>query len=722
MDIIEGYLENITYLSEDTRYTIASIRPVNTRSRITVVGYMPPLSRGERIRFKGQWETHPRYGEQFRAQSCRVTLPETVDGIRDYLASGIVRGIGPQMSKRIVGQFGTETFRVIETSPEKLTCVKGIGKDRAVKITDAWKNHHVLRSLMQFLHEIGVKTSCCGKLIKTYGTDALNIIQSDTARLVTELPGDGFLIADAVFRHRGMKKNDPNRIHACILHILQKAANEGHMFLYEDQVVDGLRSLFDIDDDIGMETVASLNRDGRIVIEACMENPERTRIYSRDLYDCEVGIARRIGALMSIPVSTGVMNEEKILEEIERKLIITLSDDQLEVLEKVFQYRVVVITGGPGTGKTTLIRSITALFSVLGKRVSLAAPTGRAARRLSDVTGKKAATIHRLLGYRPMDEAFEKNRDNPLDVDVLIIDETSMVDSLLMFRLIDAVPMTARLVLVGDVHQLPSVGPGNVLADLIRSETIPVFHLKEIFRQAMESAIVINAHRILEGKPFELDPLDDYTWGTDFYFIEESDPNQAASTIVRLYTDVIPDRFSLNMMNDIQVLTPMHKGIIGTLHLNRELQKAVHPDLTVSPSRRFPFQVNDKVMHLKNNYLKEVFNGDIGRIDALDSEQQTLYVDYEGRIVKYGKEDIEELTLAYAISVHKSQGSEYPCVILPVMTRHYIMLQRNLLYTAVTRARKLVILIGTQKALAIAIRNNRPANRLTGLSGRLQMG
>jgi exodeoxyribonuclease V alpha subunit len=450
-----------------------------------------------------------------------------------------------------------------------------------------------------------------------------------------------------------------------------------------------------------------------------LDSSENRIIYLREFHEAENGISNRFKALMSVPIAPHSIDAERISTEVQKKLAIALSEEQIDALEKILSHRVAIITGGPGTGKTTLIRSINAIFEVLGKKVLLAAPTGRAARRLSEVTRRDAKTIHRLLGVNFQDGMFNKNKDNPLDAEAVIIDEASMLDTLLMFHLIDAIPMTAVLILVGDVFQLPSIGPGNVLSDIIKSAQTPVFYLKKIFRQAHQSPIILNAHRIRNGELPVLRSLNDSGSLSEFYFLEQGDPNRVVDAIVELCTTIIPETFSFDPMHDIQVLTPMHKGLVGTTHLNQVLQKELNPNPVTVETTGSTFKVGDKVMHLKNNYQKDVFNGDIGTISVVDLKEQLFSVDYYGRMVNYDFTETDEVSLAYAISVHKSQGSEYPAVILPIMVQHYVLLQRNLLYTAITRGKNLVIIIGTKKALTIALKNDMPKKRLSGLALRL---
>ncbi|MBU3981292.1 MAG: ATP-dependent RecD-like DNA helicase [Proteobacteria bacterium] len=716
---LEGKLEQITYFNKETLYTIAKLKTGNTDNLVTVVGFMGGVSPGEALRIKGTWETHPKYGQQFRIKSYDVTLPASVEGIGSYLQSGIIKGIGPMMASRMVKRFGADTLNVIENCPEKLLEVEGIGKTKATSISNAWKNHHAIRSLMQFLQEAGVKTSYSSILLKEYGMDALKIIQSNPYCLANDIPGIGFYAADTIALSLGKLENEPERVRACIIHLMQQSTNDGHVFAYMDQLTARCKNLFQIDSETTEEAIEDLSASGDLIIENKAELPDKKAVYLKTLHHAEAGLANRLKAFLSVPVVPQGIDSEQISNEVLKKLAIKLSQEQLNVLEKLFFYRAVIITGGPGTGKTTLIRSINAVFEALGKQISLAAPTGRAARRLAELTHRDAKTIHRLLGYNFKDNLFDKNQDNPLDADAVIIDEASMVDTYLMFHLLNAIPMTSMLIMVGDVFQLPSVGPGNVLDDMIKSGVIPVFYLKKIFRQARESSIVLNAHRVLKGEFPLLKHINEPTDLSEFYFIEQNNPEKVLSTIVELCTRAVPERFGFNPVNEIQVLTPMHKGVVGTINLNQMLQKALNPTPVIINAINNSFKLGDKVMHLKNNYQKEVFNGDIGTIISIDGKKEELSVDFYGRTVSYDFTETGELSLAYAISVHKSQGSEYPAVIIPLMTHHYALLQRNLLYTAITRGEKLVIVIGMKKALDIALKNDKPRRRLSMLADRL---
>ena len=715
---LEGRLDHITYHNPDNHYTIAKLSIPKTRSRVTIVGTMAGVSPGESICVEGSWQHHPRFGQQFQIQTYSIHLPDSARGIPNYLKSGFITGIGPAMAKRMVAHFATETIDIIENAPKRLQEIPGIGPVKADAIVDAWNTHHGLRNLMRFLQENNIQTSCIGKLFKAYGSQAVEILKTDPYRIAGDIPHIGFVVADAIARNLGLSLETPRRIQACIIYLLEQFAADGHTFAPEDEMMKRCDDLFQIQPEEVLSNLEILVEKREIVIYTDPADADHKMIYLKHLHEAETGIATKLKALLSMPVMAPALGPDEITGTILEKLAIQLSVEQMAVLEGILSHGAAIITGGPGTGKTTLIRAIGTIFGALGKKIILAAPTGRAARRLSDVTGRKAATIHRLLGYNLTSGYFEKDRNDPLDADVLIVDEVSMVDTVLMFHLLDALPMHCMLILVGDVFQLPSVGPGNVLSDLIQSGVLTVFYLNEVFRQARESAIIMNAHRIRNGRPPLFERPDADGGLSEFYFIEQRDPEKVVSTIVELCRRAIPNKFCLDPMQDIQVITPMHKGEVGTINLNQVLQKALNP-LPGGVDKIQRFKINDKVMHLKNNYIKEVFNGDIGRIKAIDKEAETLAVDYEGRVVAYAFAELEELTLAYAISIHKSQGSEYPAVIVPVTTQHYVMLQRNLIYTAATRGQKLVILIGTRKALAIALKNDKPRQRLSFLAQRL---
>jgi exodeoxyribonuclease V alpha subunit len=716
---LKGHLEKITYYNRENHYTIAKLRISDTQNPVTVLGYMPDPNLGEALKITGTWETHPRFGQQLKIDSFEVILPATVEGIKNYLEAGFIKGVGQKTASRLISHFEDKTLEVIENNPERLLDVKGIGKAAADKIASSWKEHHSIRRLINFLQENGIKTSYGAKIFNLYGRDAVDIISGDPFRLVSDFPKTGFFMADAIIQNTGMPFDESKRAEGCVIHFLQQFSDEGNTFVYKNQLVSNCENHFKIPCDVTRDSIKSLATSGEVVIEKVYNDIDTEAVFLKELCQAEAGIADKINALLSIPASFTGLDSSRITVEILKKLAIKLSSEQLAALEGILSHRVAVITGGPGTGKTTLIKSISALFDTLGKGLCLAAPTGRAARRISEVTGRKAETIHKLLGYNPANGFFEKNRDNPVDADALIIDEASMIDTFLMFHLLQAVHMQSILILVGDAFQLPSVGPGNILSDIIKSKKIETFELKKIYRHAHESPIIVNAHKIRKGKLPDLETAVDAQDLSEFYFIEQNNPKAVVTTIVELCAKKIPERFDFDPLDEIQVLTPMHKGLAGTLNLNHVLQKKLNQNKIMIEKMGNTFKMGDKIMHLKNNYQKEVFNGDIGTIYDIDKKAQMISVDYYGRIVDYDFSEMDEISLAYAISVHKSQGSEYPAVIIPIMMQHLVLLQRNLLYTAITRGRKLVVIVGSKKALLTALNNDKPQRRLSMLADRL---
>ncbi len=719
---LAGHIERVTYYNRENHFTIARLRTDENRRTITIKGTMPEPRVGESIEVRGRWETHARYGQQLTFTAFTVLLPATVDGIRSYLESGFIKGVGLRLIDRIINHFKADTLAVIEANPDRLTEVVGVGKKTARRIAGAWQSHHAARQLVRFLEEAGVDTAYAGRLLREYGSDVIDILCNDPYRVAEDIPRIGFRIADAIVRHADTPVDEMDRARACMFHLFEQAVDQGHAYIAQDQLFDQCdqcRETYDVEPETGTAALNHLVQSGELVVADEAHGTDSPLVFPRLLHQAETVIARRIEAMQSIPLADAPPDSRLITEEVLKKLSITLSTQQEEILSQMLSHKVSVITGGPGTGKTTLIRSITAVMERLGHRVMLAAPTGRAARRLSEVTGRPSATLHKALGYNLVDGRFERSEDDPLAADVVVVDETSMVDTLLMAQLIRAVPVTATLILVGDVFQLPSVGPGNVLSDLIRSQKIITFELTEIFRQDQQSAIVVNAHRVRNGQPPVIAPPDDPDELSEFYFMEQADPERVVETVVKLCQREIPRHLRLDPVRDIQVLTPMHRGPVGTLNLNRVLQDALNPtgEQVEVVGRRF--KVGDKVMHLRNNYRKEVFNGDIGILDSIDLEHERAEVDYDGRKVPYDFVELDELSLAYAISVHKSQGSEYPAVVIPLLTQHYVMLQRNLLYTALSRGKQLVVMVGTTKALNVALKNDRPRQRRSMLARRL---
>ncbi|MFO8049146.1 MAG: ATP-dependent RecD-like DNA helicase [Desulfosudaceae bacterium] len=719
MITIEGNLTRIRFHNRDTLYTVAELKTTGQGTSVTLTGIMPSATPGQSVRVKGDWHNHPRYGRQFKINSCEVMLPASAGGIKRYLKSGLIRGIGPAMADRITSHLGEATLDIIENEPERLTEVPGIGDSKAALIREAWLEHRTVRELMDLLQEKGVDAGYSARIFRLYGPAAINIIKDDPFQLAEDLPGAGFRIADTIALSSGRDPNSPGRVQACLRHLVNGNTNTGNVFIFEEQLLGKCESLFQIDRAEASAGLSDLIRSGCLVSESMPgDDPDVNIIYPAALHEAETGAAARIQALLTAPVFFESDGPDEIMAEVVRQLAIKPSPEQLRVLEEIFYHRVVVVTGGPGTGKTTLIRSIAAVLESSGKKLLLAAPTGRASKRLAEVSGRETGTIHKLLGYNFQDDVFAKNRDNQLRTDAVIVDEASMVDLPLFYNLLLATPVTSTLILVGDVFQLPPVGPGNVLNDLIRSDILPVFHLSEIFRQARQSAIVTNAHQIRRGEAPDLNPVELPGTRAEFCFMEEEDTETLAGKIVTLCRDHLPGQFGLDPLTEIQVLTPMHKGAVGTLNLNQKLQAALNP---ASPETAAGggFRANDKVMHLRNNYGKEVFNGDIGTIAEVDGGQHALTVDYGGRLVEYDLSETDQLSLAYAITVHKAQGSEYPAVVIPMTTRHYPLLQRNLLYTAITRARRLVVLIGTTKAINVAMKRDLPSDRLSLLAYRL---
>ncbi len=709
MITLKGVLGRISFQNPENFYTVGRLKVERVSDPVTVVGKFPGVAEGETLVLEGRWTSHAKYGDQFQVENFTVSLPATVSGIRKYLASGMIRGISKSLAGRIVDRFKEETLEIIENQPERLTQVSGIGTAKRDLIAKAWNAHHAVRRVMQFLQEAGASPDTAGIILKTYGKEAMEVLTNDPFRIAREIPSLGFRMADTLARAHGTETDDGDRLAACLACCLAQFEQEGHVYAPKEELVEAARRQAGVDETAFDPALDRLSDDEVIRIWG-------QKIYPITLFRAESGIASRIKAMVSLPAPGRAVDQGEILEQVLSSLAVKLSQEQLEAVSQILEQRVSVITGGPGTGKTTLVRALCQVFKKQKLSVRLAAPTGRAARRLSQVTGKKAFTLHKLLEFDQESREFGRNFANPLELDAMVVDEVSMVDTDLMYRLLEALPVTACLILVGDTFQLPSVGPGNVLADIMASGRVRVFSLTHIFRQARQSPIICHAHSIRNGDRPDL-KADSGKDPSEFYFIENQSPSKVVETIIELCARRIPRAFP--HIDEVQVLTPMHRGEAGTLNLNQQLQAALNPEGEGIQANGMTYRTGDKVMHLKNNYEKDVFNGDIGVVhEILKSEGQVL-VDYDGRVVPYEVPELDELTLAYAISVHKSQGSEYGAVIIALTSAHYPLLQRNLLYTAMTRGRHLVIMVGSSRAFDLAFDNDRTQRRLSGLKQRL---
>lgn len=718
MMTISGLLERIIYQNEENGFVVAKLQEKGKRELTTIVGNLSGINPGESLRITGRWVHNKKFGEQFRVEHYEITVPATLHGIKKYLSSGLIKGIGPIMSERIVERFGLDTLNIIENSPERLSEVEGIGPKRIAMIRKAWEEQKEIRQIMIFLQGHGVSTAYSAKIFKQYGNRSIEVVRENPYRLAREIHGIGFLTADRIAQNIGIDPNSLIRAKAGVIYVLSELTEEGHLYYPEKELIRKASEMLKVDPEIILKAIAELFREKEIFLEE-IGGKDQKAVYLAPFYIAESGIAQRLRRLKESPSPIRPIRVEKAIEWVQQKLNIELAEKQKEAITLSADSKVLIITGGPGTGKTTIITAILRIFQQLRVRIFLAAPTGRAAKRMAEATGWEAKTIHRLLEFSPQKGGFKRDEENPLEADVVIIDEASMMDTLLMYQLLKALPPQAHLILVGDVDQLPSVGPGNVLRDLIDSGIFTVVRLTEIFRQAQKSLIVVNAHKVNQGE-FPILKGKDEIEKTDFYFIQEEEPEKILGRIIALCEERIPKRFGFHPIREIQVITPMHKGLLGASNLNIELQKRLNPNQHGMTHGSRTFRLGDKVMQIANNYEKEVFNGDIGWVAEIDEEENELIIEFDGRLIPYDHSDLDEIVLAYAISVHKSQGSEYPVVILPVTTQHYVLLQRNLIYTGITRAKKLVVLIGTKKALAIAIKNNKPQLRYTQLSERLK--
>jgi len=716
-DRISGSIERVTFHSEETGFSVLQVKFRGKRYLATVVGTLPSVTPGEWIEAKGHWAIDHQHGRQFKAEHLEVSHPDTIEGIEKYLGSGLIKGIGPQFAARLVQAFGLEVFNVIERQPKSLLDAQGIGPIRYERITTAWEEQKAVRKIMVFLHSHGVGTSRASRIYKTYGEEALGKVQENPYCLARDIWGIGFKTADEIAGRLGVPKDSLIRARAGVEFVLQESTEEGHCAYPREDLTKRASKLLEIPEQKIEEAIEKETEEGTLVQHG---NRGLQLIYLAALDAAERLLAQHLARLAAGSHPCPSINFQKALDWIEKRLSIRLANRQRETLQKATQAKVLVITGGPGVGKTTLVNSIVKILEAKGLRVRLAAPPGRAAKRMSEATGREAQTIHRLLEFDPGTGKFKHHQRNPLKGDLFILDETSMIDLVLAYRMVRAIPLHAGLILVGDVDQLPSVGPGNVLRDIIDSEVFPVQRLNEVFRQAAESSIIMNAHRINAGElPQWPQAKTEQEVDSDFYFIRCSDPGKGAELIQHLIQKRIPERFGFDSVTDIQVLTPMQKGQLGARGLNLMLQSSLNPSESGISRYGYRFSVGDKVMQIVNNYDKDVFNGDIGLVENLQFEERELVVRFEGRRVRYDFEQLDELVLSYAITIHKSQGSEYPCVVIPVHTQHYTLLQRNLLYTAVTRGKRLVVLVGTLKALNISLSKVEARRRITTLRERL---
>lgn len=707
---LSGLVERVTFHSPETGFCVLRLKVRGQRDLVTLVGHAATIGAGEFVQASGAWVNDRNHGLQFKADFLRATPPTTVEGIEKYLGSGLIRGIGPVYAKKMVKAFGEAVFDVIEQEPDRLRQVTGIGPKRAQRIIAGWADQKVIREIMIFLHSHGVGTSRAVRIFKTYGPDAIRLITENPYRLARDIRGIGFKTADAVAARLGIEKTAMIRARAGIGYALAEATDQGHCGVPVAELIPMAVKLLEIDAAI-LETAAELERqDGAVVADSLGGEP---CLFLASLHRAEQAIADRLRRLAGGPVPWPEIDAEKAIPWVEAKAGITLAEGQREALRQAATSKLLVITGGPGVGKTTLVNSILTMLKAKGVSIALAAPTGRAAKRLSESTGMEARTIHRLLETDPQAGGFKRDETNPLDCDLLVVDETSMVDVPLMNALLRAVPGRAALLLVGDVDQLPSVGPGQVLGDVIGSGAVPVVRLTEIFRQAATSRIIVNAHRINAGQMPETPKAGE---NSDFYFVEAATPEAGVAKLIEMVRDRIPRRFGADPVRDVQILCPMNRGGLGARSLNIELQRVLNPP-GESRVERFgwTFGPGDKVMQVENNYDKEVYNGDLGIVSAVDTEEGVLTATFDGRPVTYDFGELDEIVLAYATTIHKSQGSEYPVVVIPVVTQHYTMLHRNLIYTGVTRGKRLVIMLGQRRALAMAVRGVQGRRRWTKL-------
>ncbi|WP_289075124.1 ATP-dependent RecD-like DNA helicase, partial [uncultured Bacteroides sp.] len=705
MQKLRCVVERITYQNPENGYSVMRVKVKGYDELVTLVGNLLEVPAGSVLLCEGDWKVDKRYGSQFVAQTWEEVMPATLYGIEKYLGSGLVKGIGPKFAQLIVSRFGLDTIEIIETDIKRLYEVPGIGQKRVEKIAESWEKQKDIKNVMLFLQGYGVSTAYAAKIYRQYGKESIDTVKTNPYKLADDIWGIGFKTSDTIASKMGYEKNDLRRLKSGVTYTLGHMAEEGNVYAEEEQLVKSAIELLDADEAPVRQAISEMLQSEDLIADA-------EAIYMPPFYYAEVGTANRLNKLLDC-VEGSLFNIIPDISVISKQTGVEYDEVQAEAIREAVSSKVMVLTGGPGTGKTTTTQGIIAALKAMDLRILLAAPTGRAAKRMSEATGMEAKTIHLLLEYNPKD-GYKRNDDNPLEGDALIVDECSMIDLLLMNNLMKAIPAGMRLVLVGDIDQLPSVGAGNVLRDIIDSKRIPVIRLTRIFRQAQESRIVMSAHAINKG----VFPDTSNGKHTDFFFIQQEEPEQAVDTIVKLVKERLPNAYK-RPTSDIQVLTPMQRGVVGAANLNMALQTVLNPGQVSLNRSGYSFRQGDRVMQLRNNYDKEVFNGDLGYIERVDMEDRTLFVCFDGRTVEYDVSELDELTLAYATTIHKSQGSEYPIVVMPVLMTHYVMLQRNLIYTGITRAKKICVLVGTKKALSFAIRNLSVLKRNTKLKERL---
>lgn len=706
MTKLRGVVEHITYQNPENGWSVMKVKVKDYKDLVTLTGSLLDVPVGSVLLCEGQWKVDARYGQQFVVESWEEVMPATIYGIEKYLGSGLVKGIGPAYARAIVSRFGLETLDVIENDIERLLEVPRLGRKRMEKIRESWEKQKDIKEVMVFLQGYGVSTAYAAKIYRQYQKDAIKTVKENPYKLADDIWGIGFKTADGIASKMGYENNDPRRCRSGILYTLNRLAEEGHVYAEPEQLVTAAKELLQADEEPIRKAVADM-------IEAKDLIADNDVLYLPPFFHAENGSAKRLTTLLSESLFSDMAAEEAVPYGNQPDNGIVYDEVQQAAIRQALESKVMVLTGGPGTGKTTTTQGIIAAFKSRGMQILLAAPTGRAAKRMTEATGMEAKTIHRLLEYNPMD-GYKRNDENPLEGDALIVDECSMIDIMLFYNLMKAIPSNMRLILVGDIDQLPSVGAGNVLRDIIDSRQIPVVRLTRIFRQAQSSRIVMNAHAINAGQF----PNISNGRNTDFFFIKAEDAETIPQLIVSLVRDRLSKAYGYNP-KEIQVLTPMQRGNVGAGNLNTELQTALNPSGPALTRGGYTFRQGDKVMQIRNNYDKNVFNGDIGYVNAVDTTERTLTVIYDGRLVEYDVSELDELTLAYAITIHKSQGSEFPVVVIPVTMKHYVMLQRNLIYTGITRAKKICVLVGTTKALAYAIKQNTVSKRNTKLKERL---